>query len=725
MHDLNKLFYWHGIAEDYFNYKGDHVKVALENRINLLRTMGVNVDSKPALIKEAFEVDVAPWLCWLPGLSTQELNAEHYFEINLNPEELSKVFSWQLLSDKTLIAKGEFIPEKLSESGDYQFQNTRYTRRRVELQNLDLKPGYYRLKLTCGTKQEISLYAVIPETTWQPTWTQARKKLWGVIIQLYTLRSDKDWGIGDFGDLKRLIEKIVEYGVDVIGLNPLHTLLPDLEYNCSPYSPSDRRFLNPLYIDVEVEPDFFAPEVQAWLAEAKQQKLLDKLRFATHVDYCGVNNLKYACFERMFLNFKNTKTAENKKRYQIFKQFIEQGGIALQALGLYEGMYRRWQDSTYEIPANEEIWSDTTKQTEFKAYCDRHFEVIEFHLYLQWISACQLEQCQTLAVEQGMDLGLIRDLAVGANGNGCEVKSNSKLFCLGASVGAPPDPFSDLGQNWGIPPMDPAELRQSAFKHYIDLLRTNMTSCGALRIDHAMSLLRLWWCPPDKTADHGAYVYYPFAELVGLLKLESYLNKCAIIGEDLGVVPPEFREAMAKAKVFANKVFYFEKENFHFFKPPQAYDQHALAMVNNHDVPTLTSWWDATDLVLRNNLNLFEEGVDYEQMCLQRRQEKEQACELLRAQNLFPSSWEKRSLEEKADSDMIYAFLKLNAKVESQIFVIQLEDLLLMDAPTNVPGTFKEYPNWQRKLDSNIEDMFANKKIQTLLKEVQQTRTVQ
>lgn len=723
MQDLNKLFYWHGIAEDYFNYKGDLVKVPLENRRNLLRTMGVNVDSRSALVKAAFSVDVAPWLNWLPRLITQAQRDIPAFYMHLNPQELKKEFSWSLVKEELQIASGKFIPQDEDETGDYQFQNTRYTRRKIHIGETGLEPGYYQLQVSDGNKQECCTFAIIPEVSWQPDWASSGEKLWGLIVQLYTLRSDKDWGIGDFGDLKQLIDLAADYGIDVIGLNPLHTLLPDVENNCSPYSPSDRRFLNPLYVDIESEPDF----IHAGIAEVIRKdnfivSEIARLREASLVDYGGVKKIKYRVFELMFTYFCEQVSGGDELRAAEFEHFIAAGGSALLALGLYEAMYCRWQDATYITEADDSIWQAPNAAEQIAVLAKQNPLAVRFHLYLQWLSARQLQECQQFARARGMKLGLVRDLAVGANRSGCEVLSNSSLFCMGASVGAPPDPFSDLGQNWGIPPMDPAELRQSGYRHFIDLLKGNMTSCGALRIDHAMSLLRLWWCPPNETADKGAYVYYPFQDLLGLLKLESHLNRCAIIGEDLGVVPPEFRDNMAAAKIFANKVFYFEKEHFHFFKPPQAYDEHALAMVNNHDVPTLKSWWDGSDLKLRDKLQLFEEGVDYAQMIVQRKEEKQQACNLLRTQSLFPQSWEQRDLEDAADEDIIYALLKLNSRVNSQIFVIQLEDLLLMDAPTNVPGTFKEYPNWQRKIVTSIENIFKSSQVQNILNAIQHER---
>ena len=719
MNDLNRLFYWHGIAEDYFNYKGELVKVSIENRRNLLRTMGVDVDSEMAVTKAAFEVDVAPWLHWLSPLITHPVSEEAYFHLQLNPRDFEKKFQWTLTRKGELIGEGSFIPAEAQETGNYQFQNTRYTRRKVAMGELKLQPGYYELSVCCNKVVERSCLAIIPETSWQPNWISRQTNPWGFIIQLYTLRSSDDWGMGDFSDLRQLIALGAKVGIDIIGLNPLHTLLPDLEENCSPYSPSDRRFLNPLYLDIEREIDFIDSKIAKELnRDAQHTRQLNTLREGMHVDYHGVKALKYGVFQRMFSWFKQQHLSPESDRGHAFLSYVKAGEKVLLSIGLYEAMYNRWPQAEYTAVPDEQVWRDGLGSRSFDLAVDKNKDAIYFHLYLQWLTEQQLEACQQLAVEKGLKLGLVRDLAVGANGSGCEVKSNADLFCDGASVGAPPDPFSDLGQNWGIPPMDPAGLRKTGYRHYIELLRANMSSCGALRIDHAMSLLRLWWCPPDKTADYGAYVYYPFEDLLGLLKLESHLNQCVIIGEDLGVVPDEFRAGMAQAKVFANKVFYFEKKAHNEYKAPQEYAAHALAMVNNHDVPTLTSWWDGSDLVLRDKLNLFEEGVDYPQMCDQRAEEKHQAYKLLNDQQLLPETWKDRSIDESADADLIFALLKLNSRVKSRMFVIQLEDLMRMDSPTNVPGTFKEYPNWQRKLKQTLEELFSDSSVQKLLEEI-------
>ena len=720
MSDLDRVLYWHGVAAKYDNYRGEPVQVSLENRKALLKTMGVDISSEENVTRAAYELDVAPWNHWFPPLIVTSGQRNVIFFINLTPGDLALEFKWSLSGIEHQPSSGSFRPETCKEIGNYHYNEIRFTRREVPLPNL--QPGYYQLKVTQGKRSASTTIAVTPATSYQPQWVGDQSKLWGFIVQLYTLRSERDWGIGDFSDLSQLIQFAADAGADVIGLNPLHTLLPDIKSYCSPYSPSDRRFINPLYIDIQIEPDYInSPVLIEWVMTDAVQELITTLRESSQVDYFQVKTLKYQLFEQMYRVFCKNELRQSTERAENFNAFVKEMGSSLEQHALYEVAKNTWPNCQFSKPVPEAVLK-AGKGPEFDDLIAIHAEAINFFRYLQWLAHCQLDACQKKCQKLGMKLGIIRDLAVGADTNGSEVLLNQKLFCRGAAVGAPPDPLAEQGQNWGLPPMDPAELRRSGFAHFIHLLQTNMSRCGALRIDHAMSLMRLWWCPPGKTADYGAYVYYPFNEQLGLLKLESYLNHCVVVGEDLGVVPGDFRDAMKQAKIFNNKVFYFEKESFDRFRAPQHYQEHSLAMVNNHDVATLSSWWDGIDLAFRNEFDLLEEGVTYEKICENRRFEKQQVLNLLKDQQLLPESWQQQIIDKPADQKLIFAILKLNSRVNSQIFVMQLEDLMMMKEPVNIPGTFREYDNWKRKLTKTVAEVFKEPAIINLLAQINNTR---
>ena len=707
MSDFEALFYWRGIAADYFNYKGEHVTIPLENKVNLLKVMGVNVDDPKSVEGEAYNLDVKPWLQWLPEFSVT-FASEPSFQINLSPKQLDAEFKWSLYDAfGERVDSGDFVGSSREETGNYQYENVLYSRRKISI-SYEI-PGYYKLQVNCKDVRTTVQIAIAPEHAFNPSWAIDNVKIWGVILHVYTLRSERNWGFGDFTDLLNLTEFLASKGAGVIGLNPLHALSADLESSFSPYTPSDRRFVNVLYIDVENIPGALH------LVSREDRSKIEVLRSLEKVDYQAVAALKYKYLSAIFYEF---IASDNKQQRKELFDYIRLVGEPLINFACYEASHQPWLEKW------DASFFDSIKTFDEKILSleSGEYNHVLFYCYLQWIANKQLKRCQDKAEALGMEIGLVKDLAVGANGTGAEVSTNQALFRRNASVGAPPDPMALTGQNWGIPPMDPAALVASNFAHYLALIKANMVHCGALRIDHAMSLMRLWWCPPDQNADSGAYVYYPFRELLGLLCLESYLNHCVVIGEDLGVVPDEFRDEIYPAKIFSNKVFYFEKECDGRFRRPEHYMPHALAMVNNHDVPTLVSWWNATDLTLRHSLNLLEEGVELRDVYAAREADKQELVDLLKEYGVMPESWREKPLSAQADEDIVGAILLFASHSASQIFVLQMEDLLMIDEPINVPGTYREYPNWQRKLDVNIEDIIQNKRIDELLSAINEQR---
>ena len=551
MSELDPLFYWRGISPDYTNYKGEHVTIPLENKKILLEAMKVDLSSSEAIKQEIFRLDVEPWLSWLEPFLLCE-SASPSFTVNLAPEEDTFDFKWMIQDHHgNRVDAGEFFGHQKEEVGNYIHQGVKYTKRSVHIE-LDT-PGYYTLTLSADKKVVETKLAIAPATAFTPSWAEEGQKIWGLILHLYTLRSESDWGIGDFSDLYKLVEKVAKKGGGVIGLNPLHTLSAYLEDSFSPYSPSDRRFISPLYIDVERVAHF-----KPTMLNASQRDKVEALRQSDQVKYHEVAALKYLVLRKIFKEFVQQEIKKDTRQAHDLCRYIEAVGQPIIDYAVYEVTHQPYLEPAKRDKAVRALeaasFDDVLKSFKYA----KNLEIL-FYCYVQWVANQQLERCQHHAENLGMEIGLVKDLAVGADGGGSEVSSNAELFRRTASVGAPPDPMALTGQNWGIPPMDPAMLKQTSFSHYIALLKANMSRCGALRIDHAMSLMRLWWCPPGHDADAGAYVYYPFEQMLGLLCLESYLNHCVIIGEDLGVVPNEFREAIGQAKIFSNKVFLFRE----------------------------------------------------------------------------------------------------------------------------------------------------------------------
>ena len=695
---LDRLLHSCGIASEFIEFSGNVARIPRANRLHILHAMGIAVDSAEQLDTLLLEREAADYMRWLPAVVVQtegDTACVLTFDARA-PEELAaeggKLF-WRLLLEDGGILTGACEPAALPLLSLHTIGTRVFERRQFQLP--PLPQGYHQAEFSSLGRKQGSLVIVAPHCTWQPECL--RRKLWGLSAQLYSLRSASNWGIGDFADLLQLVAGAAEQKAAFILLNPLHAL--DLRYpeNASPYSPIDRRYLNPLYIAPALCEEFNAPAVQGQVATGEFQAKLAHLRDIAHVDYTGVHALKFDILARMYRVFREQQDAVQGQRGQRFRAFVDRGG-----------------DELAQFAAN---------QASLFAASDGANSELDFHLWLQWLAQEQLEACQHAALQGGMGLGLVRDLAVGSSIDGSEVRGNPGLFCTHARIGAPPDNFNPEGQNWGLPPIIPARLQDTRFAHFVALLRANMRACGALRIDHVMALMRLWWCPDDGSNASGAYVHYPVDALFGILRLESVRARCAVIGEDLGVVPPEIRRYLDEGRVYSNAVFYFEKYDDWHFRRPEHYKELALAMIANHDVPPLASWWNGGDLLLRRSIGLIANDDKLRQETEHRNGERGQLLQWLDEQGLLPGAWQDRDTSRQFDASLRLALVTACAGVASKLLSLQLDDLAGADTPVNIPGTSAEYPNWRRKIPVALDTLFANTDSQAMLRALAEART--
>lgn len=696
---LGELLRGHGIADEYIEYSGNIAHIPLSDRLDILQLKGVDLFTEATLDQAKLsrhlrEIMQAPWQSPLPPVVILTPGGRESVELRLPAEVLGKRWQWRLVSEDGAEYAQDFVPADFPETAQTVIDGVHYSARALALSPFDnaaLRPGYHQFFLRCrdvecppGTATEIGMPLIVaPVRCHEPEWMRQEQRIWGFSVQLYSLRSARNWGMGDFGDLRELIPIAARHGASFLVLNPLHAL--DLAHprNSSPYSPNDRRRLNILYIDPQCEPDFC--DNAALLAKTRTdawRKQLQTLQDRGAIDYQAVADFKKQALAQMFKFFIERHLRHETDRAAEYHRFVLAQGESLQAFASFEAGRNRSH-------AGVDAESDP-----------------RFTLYTQWLAEVQLEECQRIATQSGMSLGLIRDLAVGGDGSGAEVSLNRGLYCDSASIGAPPDPLAPQGQNWGLPPLDPVQLRSSGYSHFIQLLRTNMAHCGALRIDHVMALMRLWWCPRFAGRGGGAYVHYPVDDLFALLRLESVRNACVVIGEDLGVVPPEVRTYLHSSGVFSNVLFYFEKYDDYHFKRPEHYNPQALAMVANHDVPTLAAWWNCSDLDLRHQLGLIGDDSDLQEQKLWRRSEKQHVLQWLADQWLLPESWRLDEQEDRVfDAALCAAIFRCCARSRALLLSVQLEDLALLETPVNIPGTSTEYPNWQRKLPVDLQEL--------------------
>jgi 4-alpha-glucanotransferase len=534
------------------------------------------------------------------------------------------------------------------------------------------------------------------------------RRLWGVAVQLYTVRSRENWGIGDFADLQQLIRWLAPRGAGFIGLNPLHALAPADPARSSPYSASNRHFLNILYIAVPAIPEFSeCAAARARVNEPVFAARLGALRAASLVDYRGVAALKFEILELLFSDFCERHLAAGTERATAFRAFVDGGGALLASHACFDALDKHFSatSSTSGWLSWPEEYRDVNGAAvrEFAAAQSRQ---VDFYLYLQWLAHDQLTAAQALARELKMPIGLYGDHAVGCNPSGSETWMDQSSYRMGAEIGAPPDPLALKGQGWGIPPPDPFLMEAQGLRGFTHLIRNNMRYYGALRLDHVMSLCRLWWVAAGDSPVDGAYVHYPLYLLLTVLTLESARAGCVVVGEDLGVVPDAMRSAMPEFGLYHYKVLLFEKDAGRFRRPGEFMRQ-ALGTVTTHDMPTLRSYWEGRDIDLRRGLNLYPTVELENDVVREREHDRVALLAALREQGLQPAS--PASPSQPFTQELATAVHVYLARSPTALVALQIEDLLGMIDPVNVPGTNHEYPNWQRKLTADIEDMAARR----------------
>jgi len=492
-------------------------------------------------------------------------------------------------------------------------------------------------------------------------------RVFGLSTQLYSLRRDGDQGVGDFTTLTRLVEEAAKVGAAAVGLNPLHALFPERRDRASPYYPSDRRFLDPIYLDLARIPYAEGPG----FAEVVGSEL---------IDYPGVWARKAALLQASFAKGRSDPS---------FCAYERAAGESLRRFATFEAI----SEARPGAPWTQ--WPDSLRDP---ATARANPERVSYHIYLQWL--CEAQLADAARATQGLAVGLIGDLAVGAAPDGAEVWSNASLMAKGVSIGAPPDPLGPLGQVWGLPPMIPHRLIADRFAINAELFRSNMRHVRGLRVDHALGLKRQFWIPDGADAADGAYVRFPFEDLLAVLARESRAARCLVIGEDLGTVPEGFREALAGVRAFTYRVAPFERDGGRF-RAPELYPRLALACVATHDLPPLAGWWDGVDIDERFALDMLSSAAAADERS-DRNRAKQALVEALIEANLTPPA---HAIDQPLTPSLAGAIHAFIAITPCALDMIQVEDLLGERTPINLPGTDRERPNWRRRLSAPVESV--------------------
>lgn len=566
--------------------------------------------------------------------------------------------------------------------------------------------GYYTLSAETGGKCCLVRLIVAPESVYQPKLLANGGRMNGLTMHLYSLRSERNWGIGDFTDLLNLMKYAAEKKLDFVGINPLHALFTSKPAFASPYSPSSREWLNPIYLDIEKVGAFtYNEQLKNWLAQPKIRQRIAALRVTETVTYTAVWACKRDALHMAFNAFEQDtcEAAENERA--AFEAFVLEKGGALQGFGLFEAL-----DQYYCRPGQVgwQSWPSEFHQPDGEAvekFARSHEREIRFYMWLQWLCAEQLQEVNQAAAEYGVKLGIYGDLAVGVARGSADTWLNRQDYCMDLSVGAPPDPLGPTGQNWDLPPLNPLMLKHTGYEKFAHLLRENMRLYGVLRIDHVMALCRLWWVLNDKTADFGAYVHYDAEVMFAILALESQRNRCVIIGEDLGTVPDEARHLLNRYQVFSYKVMYFSK-GWNGFQLPEEYPEQAITVISTHDVAPLAGYWTGKDLDTMFKLGTLPDAAAFQTALDEREHDKADLLDKLKETGCLGAD---AQMPTKADETLLAALHKYGALSRSKLYAVQLENLLGVIDNLNVPGVTEGYPNWAQKMPVSLEDFLQHR----------------
>ena len=695
--ELRRIADANGVATGFWDWYGNWVGVSASTLLKVLGALGLPLDESSTVgdVHEAQRLtDEREWRRTLPPTIVARQGGGYLFPVHV-PDGSWVNVQWVLEDGR----KGacdqvdRYVPPRMIDGelvGRATFDVPHW-----------LPLGWHRLVATVeGGHVESATLIIVPNTLSLPL-LESSRRVWGVNAQLYSTRSASSWGIGDATDLADLAAVCADKGADFLLINPVHASQPVSPLENSPYLPVSRRWLNPIYIRPE------SIEEYASLPEASRvaiKQLSDETRqFAIREDLIDRDRSWEAKRKALEIIFDAPRSYHRQSQLD---RFIERGGSELSNYALWCALVER--EGTIELP--EDLARSSAPRVELERL--ELAERVDFYQWCQWVVAEQLEHAQHVAREVGMEIGIMADLAVGVHPYGSEKWSRPELFASGMSVGAPPDVYSQQGQNWSQPPWSPRSLAESGYLPLRDMVRAALANAGAVRIDHILGMFRLWWIPDGRAATEGTYVYYDHEAMMGVILLEAQRAGAVVIGEDLGVVEPWVRDYLRERGVLGTSVVWFEKEGGGWPLRPEHYRDRALAAVNIHDLPPTLGYIRGIQTTLRSELGLLTD--DIETVRAGDRLELEQVGARLHEYGCIDGA-------EPSERETVEGLYRYVAKTPSKLVVASLVDAVGDVRPQNMPGTgADQYPNWCVPLcDSDgeevaIEDLPTDERLTSL-----------
>ncbi len=655
----------HGVGIDYWDWQGRQVPASTQTLQAVLAGLGVRAANDSEASESLRLAQERPWRRMLPPTVVAREGKSTRFPVHVAHETPVKVrIHFEDGTDRKVRQVDHWVEPRLVDDqliGEATF----------ELKP-DLPLGWHTLVAEAGdgTSAEATLI-VTPDRLRLPKRLRKGKRVWGVMTQLYQVRSAESWGIGDLADLGTIATWAGEtLGAGFVLINPLHAAQPTAPMEPSPYLPTTRRFANPFYLRVDQLPGFAALSRVDRQAIRALGETAQTLNLDDTIDRDSAWALKRQALWRMF------RAAPDKPGLKRFKKAEGDGLKAFATWCAIAEKYGAAQDWPAALAAGDPVVVEHFQSV--------HATEIDFHRWLQWQIVQQLEQVQEQAQAAGMKLGIVHDLAVGVHPEGADAWSLRHALAHGVSVGAPPDQYNQLGQDWSQPPWHPERLAELGYAPFRDMVRGVLRDSGGIRVDHVIGLFRLWWVPEGASADAGAYVHYDHEALIGILVLEAHLAGAVVIGEDLGVVAPYARDHLRERGILGTSILWFEKSD-EALLPPENYRELCLASVTTHDLPPTAGYLELAHVELRDQLGLLTRPVEEEF-------EQELAMLAMVGEELI----DRGLLAPDGDQEaMVVALHRYLAQTPSKMLGVALADLIGDRRIINQPGTSNEYPNWR------------------------------
>ncbi len=686
---LGELAGRYGVAVEYEDWTGCHVDVPETTLVAVLAALGVPAATEDERTAALATHDRDYWSRCLPPTIVARADSDSSFWVHVTHGD--PVGLWIRLEDGG-VRTG--MRQLENHTPPYDLGDRLVGEATFELPG-DLPLGYHRLHIQAGSAESSTPLIVVPSKLELPP-RLAGKRTWGLATQLYSVQSERSWGVGDLTDLADLaVWSGASFGAGYILVNPLHAAAPITPMEPSPYLPTSRRFVNPLYLRPEAIPEF-AEVRQRGRIRRTRDALQQDVRRADLIDRDAAWDAKRDVLESVY---RVKRSAGRKLAYEAYR---EREGRSLDEFAIWCALAERHGADWHRWP--KKFQSPTrTAVAEFAA---KHAETVDFHRWLQWQLDDQLAAAQSVAVNAGMALGIMHDLAVGVDPNGADAWAMQDVLALGVSAGAPPDEFNQLGQDWSQPPWRPDQLVDQGYRPFRALVNAILRHANGIRVDHIIGLFRLWWIPNGAQPTEGTYVGYDHEAMIGILALEAHRAEAVVVGEDLGTVEPWVRDYLTRRGLLGTSILWFELDREGGGGPLQAqhWREHCLSSVTTHDLPPTAGYLAGEHVRLRDELGLLTRPVE-EELADDRAQQAAWVAELRRVGLLG---------ERPGVDETVRALYRYLGRTPSRLLGLSLADAVGEMRTQNQPGTTDEYPNWRIPLGGPdgrrllLEEVFAD-----------------